>query len=474
MRSDDPDFYKLLQSMDPVLLHSGEYYETSIDLQLPGRGLDWRFQRTYRSQSQDHTSLGRGWTHNAMHALMQDGEDWLWRGPSGTWLRFRAMADGLYAAAGGERLLIGEGERIVRDTDGVLHRFAAAPNAPEQSVIEAVEDAFGNRLVFGTDLWGRVSSVTDSLGRAARYSYGAQSDYLSEVVAADGRRLTFAHDEEGRLLAVRHFAPAAEAPYREITYAYDSISEAPELRDNITRIWGTGGTPDVEMRHGIEPGGEDYDRVTWQRNGRSHETFAYARQGSGDSLRFETRVEAEGRATERHLFRLDGQLASLTYEVADGHAIAVSRDYDANGRLTGETKPLGNRVESHWREDGLAKEVRHVPPPGSDDPVRAFLIEYEPLFRQVKALYGPFAGQVPADPAAMLVHRNDYDYEEAPLPESLTRFGFSAVALALGDVNGDGVSGIAAGRLVRRGLPVEGAMVHMPFTRPRPMASPYA
>jgi RHS repeat-associated protein len=463
MTSEDPDFLELLQSMDPVLLHSGEYYETSIDLELPGRGLDWRFQRTYRSQNQDHTSLGRGWTHNVMHALMQDGDDWLWRGPTGTWLRFRAMADGLYTATGGERLLIDEDERILRDADGVLHRFVPAPNAPEQSVITALEDTFGNSLVFETDLWGRVSSVTDSLGRVARYSYGAQSDYLSEVIAPDGRRLAFAHDAEGRLVAVRHFAPGEDAPYREITYAYDSISEAPELRDNITRIWGTGGTPDVEMRHGIEPGGEDYDRVTWQRNAQSYETFAYAREGSGDGLRFETRVEAEGRATERHLFRLDGQLASLTYEMADGHAITVTRDYDANGRLISETKPLGNRVETHWREGGLAKEVRHAPPPGSDYPVRAFLIEYEPLFRQVKAVYGPFAGQVPADPTAMLVHRNDYDYEEAPLPESLTRFGFAVSGQALGDVNGDGISGIAAGRLVRRSQPVEGTMVHALF-----------
>lgn len=463
MKSEDPDFLKLLQSMDPVLLHSGEYYETSIDLELPGRGLDWRFQRTYRSQNQDHTSLGRGWTHNTMHGLMQDGDDWLWRGPTGTWLRFRAMADGLYAAAGGERLLIGEDERILRDTDGVLHRFVPAPNAPGQSIIRSLEDAFGNSLVFETDLWGRVSSVTDSLGRVARYGYAAQSDYLSEVIGPDGRKLTFAHDAEGRLVAVRHFAPGVDAPYREITYAYDSISEAPELRDNITRIWGTGGTPDVEMRHGIEAGGEDYDRVTWQRNAQSYETFVYAREGSGDGLRFVTQVEAEGRATERHLFRLDGQLASLTYEMADGHAITVTREYDSNGRLTSETKPLGNRVETGWREDGLAKEVRHVPPPGSDDPVRAFLIEYEPLFRQVKAVYGPFAGQVPADPSGMLIHRNDYDYEEALLPESLTRFGFSAAGEALGDVNGDGVSGIAAGRLVRRGQPVEGKLVHALF-----------
>ncbi|MCH8961831.1 MAG: hypothetical protein IH820_11060, partial [Bacteroidetes bacterium] len=122
-------------------------------------------------------------------------------------------------------------------------------------------DADGNALTFATDLWGRVSAVTDTLGRTARYHYGDQSDYLAAVEAPDGRRVSFEQDGEGRLIAVRLYAAGAEAPYRETFYGYDAGGEADDLRDNIIRISGTGGSPDMEMRYGGEDG-EDRDHAT--------------------------------------------------------------------------------------------------------------------------------------------------------------------------------------------------------------------
>jgi len=47
-----------------VLLHSGEFVFNEIDLHIPGRGFDFVFARTYRSQSIYSGALGWGWDHN--------------------------------------------------------------------------------------------------------------------------------------------------------------------------------------------------------------------------------------------------------------------------------------------------------------------------------------------------------------------------------------------------------------------------
>jgi hypothetical protein len=43
-----------------VFLHSGELFQGNVDLQVPGRGFDFAFKRTYRSQSVLFRAIGLG------------------------------------------------------------------------------------------------------------------------------------------------------------------------------------------------------------------------------------------------------------------------------------------------------------------------------------------------------------------------------------------------------------------------------
>jgi hypothetical protein len=47
-----------------TLLHSGEMTASSTDLAIRGRGFDFAFTRTYRSQTVGGGPLGPGWDHN--------------------------------------------------------------------------------------------------------------------------------------------------------------------------------------------------------------------------------------------------------------------------------------------------------------------------------------------------------------------------------------------------------------------------
>jgi len=47
-----------------VFLHTGELTQQAVDLEIPGRGMNWRFERRYRSGMQYDGPLGQGWDFN--------------------------------------------------------------------------------------------------------------------------------------------------------------------------------------------------------------------------------------------------------------------------------------------------------------------------------------------------------------------------------------------------------------------------
>ncbi len=44
-----------------VYLHSGEFFASTVDLRIPGRGLDFVWARKYRSRNGPNQAQGNGW-----------------------------------------------------------------------------------------------------------------------------------------------------------------------------------------------------------------------------------------------------------------------------------------------------------------------------------------------------------------------------------------------------------------------------
>ena len=458
-RASDTAYGLPVASEEPVLLHSGEFFLSEVDLEGPVSGRPWSFQRTYRSHSRDATSLGHGWSHNAMFALVREGDAFLFRSGRGAWVRLERVGPGLWGGSG-LRLREEQGRRVLRDVDGALYTFLPLAGDERRSRIVTAEDAAGYRLAYDCDLLGRIRSVIDELGQLASYRYDRYG-LLSEVEAPGGERVQLVHDARGDLVEVRSFAPGAAQPYRRRRYAYQA-DEGGDLAHNLTALWlardADRGQPSVEMRYGATPGAPDFDRVVWQRDGQVVEEFRYAALEEGGGRFFETESRIAGRATRVHRFDAGGNEVRRTHRLEDGGEVTTHWEYDAAGRLLRHVLPEGNARELARDAQGRVREVRHLPRPGSPLPVRVFAYEHEPVFGLLKATYGPFADEVPwGDRAALereLVLAIDYDFEEGDaLAASMARFGLAAPAGGRGDLNGDGVTHQRLRRAIRTARP---------------------
>ena len=454
-RASDPAPGAVLASQDPVLLHSGEFFETARDLGSLGEGFGWIFQRTYRSQSDVHTSLGHGWMHNFQLALVQAGKNWRFRGETGATVMFEPKGGSLFVGAGGARLLVTDAARRLRLADGTIYDFVPSPGRPETSTLMAIVHPSGRALRLSYDLLGRLTSVTDPDGRIASYGYDA-AGYLDRVTAPDGQRLLFKHDDAGNLTEIAKAAGSGQ-PVIVNRYDYsDASADAPALAHNLTAVHDGKGNVLTALTYGEDASGEAYDRVVAQRTGDLEELFSYRTVADPAGPFFETTLTATGRAVETHRFDAQGVHVQTDYAAADGTVLTATSVVGPDGSVAGHLGPTGRGMLTLRQVGEEVVELR--PDASSADKPILFLIEREPLFGKVKRVSGPFEATVPADAAArasaMLVE-NAYDYEEAGLAanDPLRAFGLAWDGKPLGDVNGDGVVGDARGLTVASTVP---------------------
>ncbi len=447
-------------SQDPVYLASGEYYETRVDLRaLSAQGDGWRFQRTYRSQSPVHTSLGHGWVHNYQLALVKESDGWRFRDQNGGYERFSPIGKGLFGAADGSRLLVEGSGRVIRFPDGSLYRFSPTALRQEQSRLERIISAGGTVLRFEYDLADRLVAVIDEQGRVARYVYDGDRGYLRRVVAPDGRAVSFSHDRDGNLVSVFDVASPGQSPRNETRYSYRGGGEsvAPDLRHNLVQVWLSAGTDRraaLEMTYGEDPGSLGFDRVVSQRTVNLIENFAYSWSETADGRWFTTTLSAQGRADEIHRFSAGGLYQGVTHVLADGRRVTTRKLYDENGLPAGTILDSGAGTRISAGPDQDLTIYSTIPASGSGLAPIHWVVEREPVFGQQKALFGPFVGDIPDSREAIgaaPVFTRVFDYEEsgaAALP-GLDRFGIKFTGAALGDVNGDGIVNQGFGNVVR-------------------------
>ena len=458
-RMTDPTYGEAPSSQDPVYLASGEFYETSIDLTdatIGGQG--WRFQRTYRSQSPVHTSMGHGWVHNYQLALVRDSDGWRYRNENGGHEYFQPLSPGLFQSARASRLKVTADARIIRMQDGTLYTFAPTTGLPDQSRLEHIVSPGGARLSFSYDLAGRIVQVRNSAGNAARYSYDDDRGYLIRVEAPDDSAVAFAYDADGNLTSKSDLHPVSGDVISQTHYAYRGSGDniAPELLHNMVQIWlpGGGQRPALDIAYGEDTDSAGFDRVIEQRTGTLVEHFAYGRTDAAGGELFTTRLTAEGRADEVHFFTAQGRHERTIYVTADLQEIATDLLYDVEGKPAGRRYPSGAALEfTPGPARALVVQTR-TPAAGSDLPHVHWVTATEPVFGLQKAIFGPFVGAAPTTLAEIEKKRRVtriYDYEEAGSAASqyLIDFGLVADGPALGDVNADGTTDQAAGRLVQ-------------------------
>jgi RHS repeat-associated protein len=186
--------------------YSGETTLATTDLSIPGRGFDFQFTRTYRSQESQlrpvsTNDLGADWGFSySDDFLLPDGNNVILFSPSMRTDTFMATATpGVYTAPIGffQQLTVnGSGNFELRDSTGMVKTYESFsdPNIPGRLISE--QDANGDLMTFHYaqidpddtvpgDQKSVLADVIDTLGREIRFQYYART---SQTV--DGRVVT--------------------------------------------------------------------------------------------------------------------------------------------------------------------------------------------------------------------------------------------------------------------------------------------
>jgi YD repeat-containing protein len=256
-----------------VFLHTGELTQHAVDLVIPGRGMDWRFERRYRSGMSYDGPLGHEWEFNynrrlAVQAngdvLRADGlgrvDRYAWTGtgydsPRGFYTRLTRNPDGTFDE---------------RDRHGTVHTYGTT-NALGIARLTRIRDRNGNEMTLDYNVFGQLANVFDTLGRSIAYAYDGDGR-LALVTDFASRVLQFAYDPEGNL--VRVTSPAVtgtpngnDFPLGKTTqYTYSSGYGDSRLNHNLLTVtapneFALGGPPRLVAQYDTDPASTNADRV---------------------------------------------------------------------------------------------------------------------------------------------------------------------------------------------------------------------
>jgi len=242
-----------------VNAHSGEYEETVTDLEIAGRGFNWRFERTYRSAANFETALGQSWDFADNRRIVEinaDNSDLLLStfttAKEGDVLRFDGRgradiyslnADGTYGAptefyTALEKL--GDGTFSERDSSGAVAVYDVVDGFGDGKLL-SISDRNDNTLSYSYDDLGNLDFVTDTLGRVIDYRYDLDG-HITEIEDFSGRIISFEYDANDDLVAVT--SPAVTdtstgnnfAEGRTTRYAYSSGNADVADNHNLEQI----------------------------------------------------------------------------------------------------------------------------------------------------------------------------------------------------------------------------------------------
>ena len=430
-----------------VYLNDGEFHDNVVDLTIPGRGLDWSFQRDYRSGEVTDGPLGRNWDFNYDRRLLVVTADNL----AGVQLSFASAAagdvvridglnradlyvlngDGTYTAPPGffTRLTLnGDGSYSERDASGLVISYAA-PGSNSVAAMSAMTDANGDTMQFHHNSLGQLDYVVDTLGRTITYNYDSGNGHLLSVVDFSGRTLSFAYAGED-LLSVTSPAVTGTPTGNDFltgkTEVYTYSSSFPDYRLNHELLTITApnevassGPARVTVTYDTTSSSPDAGRVTRLALGGTNQTsvpaggsITYAYQSlptasSGDfaTAVFQTTVTDRNTNVTQYQFNQRGNIVQ-TREFTDGSRIPRSgqpdffeTDYTYNGdyELTQATMPLTNSITNVYSsnpdrlEQGNLLSTTQTPDAvrGGDQTQLQTTYTYEPLFNHVRSVTDP-------------------------------------------------------------------------------------
>jgi RHS repeat-associated protein len=428
-----------------VYLHNGEFFHYVVDLEIPGRGFNWKLARSYRSGITFNGPLGHNWEFNYNRRLFLL--------PGGQMLRMDGFAradaylpqgDGTFSAPTGFYTGLRrnpDGSFTEREATGTKIHYGP-PDARGVAVMTRVVDRNGNTMQFIYNNQNQLVRILDTLGRPMEYRYNPQGR-LSEVTDFIGRTIRFEYDAQGDLVAVT--SPAVTGtptrnnfPQGKTTrYSYSSGLADDVLNHNLLTITApnevaSGGPPRIRIEYDNNPNSPNMDRVLRQTIGGTNAPAVFVngqiqfrrdvRVPAGGTISYEYRflgsappndfvspvtqttvIDRNGNRTEYQFNQIGNivrirEFTNRDIRPNDPEFYETRYEYNRDGELLRMIYPEGNSVEYiydtnnrlRFQQGNLVAEIRRPDAQrGGDQSFLRTSYTYEPIYNQQRSVTDP-------------------------------------------------------------------------------------
>lgn len=280
---------------DPVILFSGQLALDVTDLEVPGRGLHFRFSRAYRHRTAYRGPLGYGWDHTWNLWLREATET----EPGGRTVNVVYRSTGRMSA---DRYLQSDEAGLIADgtnpIDAVADASFAAPAGCFDELIksggvyrlvmatgvtvyyrgdtlqaERITDLNGNAVQIEYDVDDRLSRVTDPVGKRFNFTHDSLGHLVDVSDSSGGRRLHFDYDSAGDLISAELIGD--DGSIIETDYRYLGPDYPVELQHALVSVINQAGAELLEVEYGLDAAEGAFGRVVGQRAEDGEWRYAY-------------------------------------------------------------------------------------------------------------------------------------------------------------------------------------------------------
>ena len=352
-----------------VVPATGEFQQRILDFEIPGRGLDFVWARTYRSRTGPATVQGHGWdfSYNVSLTQQSDGTVLLRPGngradtfyPNGTngWSRDEYFVE--------VRDLNSDGMPDVLFADTGRWLFNPSGSGASGKLWKIVDRNGNTMRCEYDDLTGLLMRVVDTLDRTNVIAYDAASGLLESVTDFSGRMVRYEYDGNGDLTACVSPAVTGTPTGNDFPggktnrYTYTSGFTDERLNHNLASCTDAKGQTwlQVAYQSATNPASLDFDAVDYVQRGPYHEYLRRYPQTPSPSNQFAVvkciSSDAVGNVTECFFDSRLRCVRALEYTGRSNPDLPVT---ESSNRPTGKlrsTDPDYFETRWKWNPDSL-------------------------------------------------------------------------------------------------------------------------
>ncbi|MCD4842424.1 MAG: DUF6531 domain-containing protein [Methanosarcinales archaeon] len=394
--SEDTARWAVHHAANQVTMYSGQFVYDAEDIFIDGAGMDFLFQRTYKSQGYYNGPLGINWDYNYNLRLHKvDGEQKIVC-LTGGFQESTYIKHGLYGQAGFNCWMPPPGEHsIIIDISNPSHRQEYGVQSCHNCQY-ALRTADGDLYVYENDsgLTGhyRIKRIQDRFNNYLEFIYeqipGEAGSRIRQIfVNNPARRVLFGYDSQNRITAIKDYAkriwrytyddfgdliafttPGTDRYKSGLTerYVYSTPYYTGELQHNLTQVYDTAGRLYIENKYGTDTGLLSFNRVVRQREGNGERFFEYEDVSLATGLPMgQPEIEEDMPVHQTVMVRRNGHPVHYIYNKF-GNLIAREEDawtsgtrrrlvthyrYNRDGALIGEVSPEGRIAQYLYGRD---------------------------------------------------------------------------------------------------------------------------